>query len=969
MSKFPVPENFFYCPPLNEEDRAKFIAQGESSLIDLVRSSKLQDGMIKWTMDSDENGIQIFFGEDPQGSSDITLLAGVTEVYANFDEIAALFRQETKEAYADYTKKFAKDLIDSSHLYTISTATPERPRHYIGIRWIVLGSPYPLVANRDWCYLECQDDFEMNGRRGWGRSMTSINLPCCPDFQGHLGTIRATFVRSGFIVFESQRPGYLQVIHMLQTDFKGNVPKWVVKIGMKKRARTIGDFDKYLREKRLSAQPFLREHELVPKAARSKCFLCQAKFGAFSTKVRCRKCGEVVCGKCNRYWEVKTTKGRKMIRVCSACSISGGNLHDRRDGTASAATSRQTASDGTDDRSESSQHESTQHDETISLSGSQGPDPHYYPSHQVDRRQPHRSGGYHGNNGHNQGRPMPSPWHVQRGNKYPSQRGSLQRDDLDGDYTCHEPRPSSPQPPFPSNIAPLRLPKDGDKSNGSGNQPLSNNNNEPSMQRVDSQASYGSVPPPPTTTNARDTYIMEASDDDAQFDSFVDARGPPPHVLQQRSHGTDARQHGERSAAHYPRNSRGGDDDDDDHHYFTRESEDDNDAMSAYSEYSHAGPPHVVYPPRNPPPPLAPHRSPKPRDIQEIDPYAAKPLHGPMPQIRRGGPPPGRPSGPWPPAHMTNPPRYGQSGYPMHPHAAWQAPPLRRGGYDEPVGTPRDNGTTSQQREGFLDGVSAAADDLPPRRGRYPAHEPVPNEYGAPPPPRGADSRRNNFPYARDVYDPPRARGFRDYPVDLRDAVMADPRPYENVPMHQRRDFPFGRDGPVDDAADGEYPRAGPFDPRYAQRDPRQYPREYARDPREYPRDLREYGRVFREYPTDPSGYSRDPRDYAPSRDVYPDHDRRYNPRRYQDSPRQVEQVVPPTVHDPPPSVHNSADSAKDDSSSLKSESIQDEVLRAMKALNGDETPDPQQLLVLYKQLQQLNLDGSAAATAPSSAS
>ncbi|RHY10705.1 hypothetical protein DYB36_004435 [Aphanomyces astaci] len=337
MSKFPVPQDFIYCPPLGKDERANLVNLGENSLIDLVRSSKLHSGAIKWTMDSDENGIQIFHGEDPNGPTEVTLLAGVTEVLATFDEIAALFRQETKEAYAEYTKLFAKDTLDSAHLYTISTATPDRPRHFMGVRWVVIGSPYPLLANRDLCYLECQDDFEINGKRGWGRSMTSISLPCCPDFEGHLGTIRATFIRSGFVVHESKRPGYLQVIHALQIDLKGRVPQWVVKIGMKKRARSIGDFDKYLREKRLSAKPYLRDQDLVPKSSRFKCFLCQSKFGTFSTKVRCRKCGEVVCGKCNKFWQVKTTNaGRKMIRVCSACSITGGG-HDGypKDGVAS----------------------------------------------------------------------------------------------------------------------------------------------------------------------------------------------------------------------------------------------------------------------------------------------------------------------------------------------------------------------------------------------------------------------------------------------------------------------------------------------------------------------------------------------------------------------------------------------------------------------------------------------------------
>ncbi|CAK4726241.1 hypothetical protein AeNC1_001774 [Aphanomyces euteiches] len=415
MSKFPVPNNFFYCPPLGDDEKENLIRVGESSLIDLVRSSKLQDGMIRWEMDSDENGIQIFYGEDPNGPAEVTLLASSTEVLATFDEVAALFRVETAEQYLEYTKLFAKDLLDAAHLYSISSPTEDRPRHYTGVRWIVVGSPYPLVANRDYCYLECQDDFEMNGKRGWGRSLTSINLPCCPDFFGTLGTIRATFIRSGFVVLEAKRPGYLKIIHALQTDFKGNIPKWVVKIGMKRRARTIGDVDTYLRERRLSSSPFLREHQLVPKALRSKCYLCQSKFGALSLKARCRKCGEVVCGKCNKYWEVDTPRGRKAIRVCSACSITGG-----RDITLSEYGAGVTASEMSDERSESSHQETLNPTDMASVS-SYDHRPHNYPVSNGFNQQHHSSPAFRREETSSNGSNPPS---IRRQPQQPAPRGT-----------------------------------------------------------------------------------------------------------------------------------------------------------------------------------------------------------------------------------------------------------------------------------------------------------------------------------------------------------------------------------------------------------------------------------------------------------------------------------------------------------------------------------------------------------------
>ncbi|KAF0758145.1 hypothetical protein AaE_004028, partial [Aphanomyces astaci] len=822
MSKFPVPQDFIYCPPLGKDERANLVNLGENSLIDLVRSSKLHSGAIKWTMDSDENGIQIFHGEDPNGPTEVTLLAGVTEVLATFDEIAALFRQETKEAYAEYTKLFAKDTLDSAHLYTISTATPDRPRHFMGVRWVVIGSPYPLLANRDLCYLECQDDFEINGKRGWGRSMTSISLPCCPDFEGHLGTIRATFIRSGFVVHESKRPGYLQVIHALQIDLKGRVPQWVVKIGMKKRARSIGDFDKYLREKRLSAKPYLRDQDLVPKSSRFKCFLCQSKFGTFSTKVRCRKCGEVVCGKCNKFWQVKTTNaGRKMIRVCSACSITGGG-HDGypKDGVASsvAVSGVASSSEYSDERSDTSAQDSMQQ-ETISLSGSepQGSSggPNYYPPamdrarHQQYQQQhlaPSRGyPAHHGQYSHQGASQLPtvSPQWGPR-NNLPIHNRTQQRNSLTR-YDDHQPLPTSssqppPQPPLSPYSLSIRLHKDGDdditSSPGGGSQsPHAAHGAARSTPRVDDSNGSNTSP---MIHDARDMYIMGATADDGEFDSATNPRGPPQQQPLQAQ--------GEYSHGSKPADERHEDDNDnDDRLFITRESDDDNDAMSAYSEYSHAAPPlaKLVYPSRhiNPLGAVYHHRS--PRQILEIDPYAAKPfLHGPsslQPQHGRGGLA-GR-HGP-PPTHVA---KYSnQLWAPNNQLLQGQQVPTQRRRYDEqPInaGMHDHDGAHVYRRRGGVDDLRGYIGD----NGS--------TDYGAdpfpPPPPRGMEGRRI-YPYdSRDPRDHlPRDYSVEgsDFPVNPRHLRMAardprgvDPRgrPYDSRDFDHRRDFADDEHGEI----------------------------------------------------------------------------------------------------------------------------------------------------------------------------
>ncbi|OQR97441.1 hypothetical protein ACHHYP_11568 [Achlya hypogyna] len=313
MSKFPVPPTFFQCPPLTPSEVEFVTTLGRQSLADLIDVARVDGGTMHWTLTSDDNGVQLYVGGD--GDEESALFCSVTEVLATIDEAAGLFRLDTSTAFKAYARNFAKDLLDSVSLYTLAKSTLARPHHYIGVKWIAYESPYPMVANRDFCYLECQDDFSLsNGKRGWARSFRSITLPCCPDLKHSLGLVRATFQRAGFVFVEANRPGYLRVIHILQMHLGGRVPRFIVRAGMKRRARAIADIDTFLRQQRLSQATCLHEYELIPVASRSKCFLCHTKFGAFATKRNCRICGEVVCRNCAQQWDVPAARGRKLLR-------------------------------------------------------------------------------------------------------------------------------------------------------------------------------------------------------------------------------------------------------------------------------------------------------------------------------------------------------------------------------------------------------------------------------------------------------------------------------------------------------------------------------------------------------------------------------------------------------------------------------------------------------------------------------
>ncbi|EQC29258.1 hypothetical protein SDRG_12926 [Saprolegnia diclina VS20] len=308
----------FETPPLEPADELKLIQTGLQSLTDLVRHSRLEGGPILWSLDSDADGVRIFTGIDPLAPPNVNItLCGVMELQGTLVEAASLFVLDSTDAVRQYRARFSKDIADYASLYTLAPRTPEHPRNYIGVKWLAVGMPSPLVKDRDFCLLECQDDFTFNGVRGWARSFSSIQLPSCPPFPG---LVRANLFRAGYVFFESTLPGHLKCVHVIQSDFAGALPAWLVRAAMKRRVRSIVEIDTFLRQLRLCGSASLTDDQLVPLSTRRSCFLCSTKFSPFVAKRQCRKCGEVVCKHCSKLWELRGT----CVCVCHKCATGAG---------------------------------------------------------------------------------------------------------------------------------------------------------------------------------------------------------------------------------------------------------------------------------------------------------------------------------------------------------------------------------------------------------------------------------------------------------------------------------------------------------------------------------------------------------------------------------------------------------------------------------------------------------------------
>ncbi|KAF0714475.1 hypothetical protein As57867_003843, partial [Aphanomyces stellatus] len=329
--KLPLPPNYFKCPPLSDDETKHLLFLGDQICIDVVDYATTiidGNGPLAWTLDADESDLRAYKAEDPLAPPGTRSWAWTIELQGTLDDVAEMLATDIDDPdeYREYCAKFHMDALDGVRLYCLASG----PKHYVGVHWTVNELPGLLknkdvcvVKNRDWCFLESHSAFELpDGRKGYVRALSSVELSCCPDLKPALGFIRANYHRSGYVFVESKaRPGYLDVTQLQQIDFRGTLTDLVASIEVAERKREMRALDQKLRVHRLSRSVFLGEHMLVASTSRSTCNVCRHKFGLLSRKHPCRKCGEVVCATCSRVWALKVAGIDVILRICSPCSM------------------------------------------------------------------------------------------------------------------------------------------------------------------------------------------------------------------------------------------------------------------------------------------------------------------------------------------------------------------------------------------------------------------------------------------------------------------------------------------------------------------------------------------------------------------------------------------------------------------------------------------------------------------------
>ncbi|KAH9168640.1 hypothetical protein AeNC1_017885 [Aphanomyces euteiches] len=305
----PVPDNFFNPPPLSPGKIEELRAIGHRAKRDLLEYSKLTGGPVEWTLRNNDAKTQIYSARE----GNVPLFLGVTELETTLDEARAIFTAVTTSDARRVNAAYLPDVLDEVRLYTLSTPTKDRPHHFCFVSWIHHRSPLQgrIVRHRDLCTVQHLEDIEIDGKKAWLGAYKSVVLPACPDFQKKYGVIRAEFIHFGFIYMETDRPCILR-------EWRHDT--WYAMNAMQNN----------IYAHRLSRVSYVASASYVNKYSRSKCDVCLKKFGTFSRRSNCRRCGEVVCSKvCSAKYKVMMSNVLIDIRVCSHC-IPGPNEADNK---------------------------------------------------------------------------------------------------------------------------------------------------------------------------------------------------------------------------------------------------------------------------------------------------------------------------------------------------------------------------------------------------------------------------------------------------------------------------------------------------------------------------------------------------------------------------------------------------------------------------------------------------------------
>lgn len=305
----------FHCPPLSVTRKEQITHEANLACDELLRfsvgeafnnsvniagssfNSDEDDDQfhesLKWEYTEQMRSIRVekvkVKSEGKKSGGGVYYYRGITQLEANMEEVMDLYDVDGAHPNIQLAKKLSPDILHSVVLYEIQPYQLDNSTVFIGIRWSAVRSPYVMVRNRDFCYLEIQRRVALpDGRRGFALCLHSVKIKSCPDMEKSHGFVRGSIYRSGVVFLESKRDrATLDVVQAVYTDLKGNVPQWVAVKGLKQRLMSLEHLKNYVSMKRVASQTFARQSQLMAPGKAKTCFVCVDDIGTFKRRYNC----------------------------------------------------------------------------------------------------------------------------------------------------------------------------------------------------------------------------------------------------------------------------------------------------------------------------------------------------------------------------------------------------------------------------------------------------------------------------------------------------------------------------------------------------------------------------------------------------------------------------------------------------------------------------------------------------------
>ncbi|CAK4098348.1 unnamed protein product [Aphanomyces euteiches] len=278
--KTPVPDDFFNPPPLSATKVDELRAIGHRARRDLLEYTKMKGGPIEWTLHTNDGKVQVYTARE----ENLPLFLGTTLIESTLDEVRAIFTAPTTADIRRINSAYYPDILDE-HL----------------------------------------EDVSIDGKKAWIRAFKSVELIACPELERRYGIIRAEFLHSGYIFMETDKIGTLRVIELQHVAPNGHVHgdligAMLVTLAVESQYNSMNSMQNNVYAHRLCQLSYLPSTVVGSKQPRTKCSVCLKKFGTFTRKSNCRRCGDVVCSKvCSAKYKLLIANLRVELRVCSRC--------------------------------------------------------------------------------------------------------------------------------------------------------------------------------------------------------------------------------------------------------------------------------------------------------------------------------------------------------------------------------------------------------------------------------------------------------------------------------------------------------------------------------------------------------------------------------------------------------------------------------------------------------------------------